>query len=58
MVGEGKGVSVEYTDPFIAAVSELESPVIGTDDFGEIIVEIVIVVYGSFSCHTVHLLKK
>ncbi len=33
-------------DPFIAAVAELESSVVSADNFGKIIIEIVVVVYG------------
>ncbi len=53
---EAKWMTIENADPFIAAVAELESSVVSADNFGKIIIEIVVVVYGSLGiCHTFHL---
>ena len=59
VIGKSKRMAFVDADPFIASVTKLESSVICRDDLGEIIIEIVIVVYGSFSfCHTSHLRNK
>ena len=56
MIGQGKWRTIENANPFIAAVAELESSVVSADNFGKIIIEIVVVVYGSLGiCHTFHL---
>ena len=58
MIGQCKRMSVENTDPFISAITELEASVVCSNEGAEIVVEIVIVVYGRFKvCHTVHLRK-
>ena len=41
MIGQGKWMTIENANPFIAAVAELESSVVSADNFGKIIIEII-----------------